>query len=189
MNANLEYHLDNNLHIAEASLVAPLWNFDSNTINGFVDSLFSDEAIVYVRVIEDGNIVASRVRTGFETKELSDFQQSSQFIVKTSDIVYKGSPIGLIQIAISRQSVQEEVILNGLGIVILTILIIAAISLTSIFITQRYISQPLSKLQNSATLIAQGNLDAAVPVESVVPDLGGVVENRASRSGHDDLFQ
>src|SRR5687768_6780403 len=70
MNANLEYHLDNNLHIAKASLVAPLWNFDSNTINGFVDSLFSDEAIVYVRVLEDGNIVASRVRSGFEKKEL-----------------------------------------------------------------------------------------------------------------------
>ncbi|MDH3600224.1 MAG: response regulator [Candidatus Tectomicrobia bacterium] len=171
MNANLEYHLDNNLYIAEASLVAPLWNFDSNTINGFVNSLFSDEAIVYVRVIEDGNIVASRVRSGFEKKELSDFQQSSRFIVKTSDIVYKGSPIGLIQVVMSRQSVQKEVILNVVGIVILTILIIAAISLTSIFITQRYISQPLSKLQNSATLIAQGDLDAHIDTAS--PDETG----------------
>jgi signal transduction histidine kinase/DNA-binding response OmpR family regulator len=171
MNANLEYHLDNNLHIAEASLVAPLWNFDSNTINGFVNSLFSDEAIVYVRVLEDGNIVASRVRSGFEKKKLSDFQQSSRFIVKTSDIVYKGSPIGLIQIAISRHSVQKEVIFNVLGIVILTILIIVAISLTSIFITRRYISQPLSKLQNSATLIAQGDLDAYIDTAS--PDETG----------------
>jgi ABC-type polysaccharide/polyol phosphate export permease len=79
MNANLEYHLDNNLHIAEASLVAPLWNFDSNTVNGFVNSLFSDEAIVYVRVMEDGTIVASRVREGLEQNQLSDFQQSSRF--------------------------------------------------------------------------------------------------------------
>jgi methyl-accepting chemotaxis protein len=136
-----------------------------------VNSLFSDESIVYVRVLEDGNIVASRVRSGFEKKEFSDFQQSSRFIVKTSDIVYKSSPIGLIQIVMSRHSVQKEVILNVLGIIILTILIIVAISLTSIFITRRYISQPLSKLQNSATLIAQGDLDAYIDTAS--PDETG----------------
>lgn len=171
MNANLEDHLDNNLHIAKASLVTPLWNFDFNTINGFVDSLFSDDAIAYVRIIEDGKIVASRVRADFEEKELSDFQQSPRFIVKTSDIVHQGSQIGLIQVAMSRHSVQQEVILNVFGIVILTILIIVAISLTSIFITRRYISQPLSKLQNSATLIAQGDLDAYIDTAS--PDETG----------------
>jgi signal transduction histidine kinase len=171
MNANLEDHLDNSLQIAKASLVAPLWNFDFNTINGFIDSLFSNEAIVYVHVSEDGNHVASRVRAGYEGKELSYFQQSPRFIVKTSAIVHQGDQIGLIEVAMSRHSVQQEVILNALGIVILTILIIAAISLTSIFITRRYIAQPLLKLQNSTTLIAQGDLDAYIDTTS--PDETG----------------
>ena len=171
MNKTLENHLDNTLHIAEVSLVNPLWNFDFNTINGFVNSLFSDQSIVYVRIIEEGNTVASRVRTGFEGKEFSDFQQSSRFIVKTANILRKDKQIGLIQAAMSRQSVQQEVILNVLGIVILTLLIIAAISLTSIFITRRYIAHPLSKLQNSTTLIAQGDLDAHIDTAS--PDETG----------------
>jgi signal transduction histidine kinase len=171
MTVSLEEHLNNNLHIAKASLVTPLWNFDSNTIKGFVDSLFADAAIVYVRVIEDDNIVASRVRAGFAGKELADFQQSPRFLVKTSDIVHQGSQIGLIQVAVSRQSVQHEVILNVFGIIILTILIIVAISLTSIVITRRYISQPLAKLQTSAALIAQGDLDAYIDTAS--PDETG----------------
>ena len=41
---------------------------------------------------------------------------------------------------------------------------IVVIALTSLFITRRYISRPLSKLQYSAALIAAGDL--RVPVET-----------------------
>ena len=60
----------------------------------------------------------------------------------------------------------KEIFLNILGIVALTILIIAAISLTSIVITRRYIARPLLKLQNSAALIAGGNLEATIDTTS-----------------------
>jgi signal transduction histidine kinase/HAMP domain-containing protein len=48
----------------------------------------------------------------------------------------------------------------------LLILVIAAIWLTSIFITRRYISSPLLKLQESASLIARGDLDTFVDKSS-----------------------
>jgi signal transduction histidine kinase len=62
----------------------------------------------------------------------------------------------------SRESVRKEFIYNISGIIFLTILIILGISLTSIFITKRYISRPLLELQNSAALIAGGNLEAPI---------------------------
>lgn len=171
MNANLEYHLDNNLNIAQASLIAPLWNFDFNTVNGFIDSLFLYKSIVYVSISEDDDIIAKRVRPEFEKQDISYFQKSPQFIVKTSDIMYKNSKIGMIQVAVSRKSIHQEILLNVLSIIALTVLIIVAISVMSIFITRRYISQPLLKLQESAALIAQGDLGAYIDTSS--PDETG----------------
>ncbi|MGH7835285.1 MAG: ATP-binding protein, partial [Candidatus Binatia bacterium] len=86
--------------------------------------------------------------------------------MKSSDIFYQGKKIGAIQLAVSRDNVRKEIILNILGIVALTIVIIAAISLTSVVITRRYIAGPLLKLQNSAGLIAGGNLEAPIDATS-----------------------
>ncbi|NIM21690.1 MAG: GAF domain-containing protein, partial [Candidatus Latescibacteria bacterium] len=51
-------------------------------------------------------------------------------------------------------------------IITLTIFIIGAIALTSLVITKRYISRPLLKLQESASLIAHGDLDTFVDKSS-----------------------
>jgi methyl-accepting chemotaxis protein len=61
-----------------------------------------------------------------------------------------------------RERVKNELIINITGIIALTILIIAAIALTSMVITRRYVARPLADLQRSAALIAQGDLDASI---------------------------
>jgi signal transduction histidine kinase/HAMP domain-containing protein len=66
----------------------------------------------------------------------------------------------------SRENVKKQVLFQIYGTIALLILIIAAIWLTSIFITRRYISSPLLKLQESASLIARGDLDAFVDKSS-----------------------
>jgi methyl-accepting chemotaxis protein len=86
--------------------------------------------------------------------------------LSSSDIFHQGRNIGTIQLAVSRENVRKEIILNIFGIAALTVLIIAAISLTSIVITRRYIARPLSELQNSAGLIARGNLEAPINATS-----------------------
>jgi signal transduction histidine kinase len=171
MNSDIEYQLRNILNISEASLSTPLWNFDVNTVNSFIDGLFLHKSVVYVRVNEGDNIVALRAKKEFQGQDISFFQNDTRFIVKVSDITYGGNKIGSMQLVISRESVQHEVILMILGIVALTLLIIVAISLTSIVITRRYISGPLLKLQNSAALIAHGDLEAFIDTSS--PDETG----------------
>ncbi len=64
----------------------------------------------------------------------------------------------------SRHSLQQQLWRNIVGILALTLIVIAAIFLTSIMVTRRYISQPLMKLQHAAALIANGDLDT--PIET-----------------------
>lgn len=166
MNTKLNDKLENTLKLAETSLITPLWNFDATSINDFIDALFHDKSIVYFRIFESDDTIASRLQPEFQDYDFETFEISSQFLAKTSYIVYQDKEIGTIQIAISRKSVQEESLNQMFTIIALTIFVIVAISLTSMFIARRYISVPLSKLQESTTLIANGDLDASIDSSS-----------------------
>ena len=166
INAELEKRLDNALKLSYISLPAPLWNLDNDIVDDFIEALFLDETIVFAEVMWGGQVISKRVREKFQQKDALYFSQSSQFIMKISDILYEGNKVGTIRLAMSRESVKKELIVTILGITALTILIIAAIALTSLVITKRYISSPLLKLQQSASLIAHGDLDTFVDKSS-----------------------
>ena len=167
VDADLRNSLDNAVKLAQVSLSIPIWNLDNQVVDSFTEALLLDGSFVFVKVLSEDQVVARRSSPEFKGKDFSDFQQSSaQFLVKSSDILYQGKKIGTIQLAASRENVRKELILSILGIVTLTVLIIAAISLTSLVITRRYIASPLLKLQNSTGLIAAGNLEAPIDTAS-----------------------
>jgi len=166
INAELEKRLDNALKLSYISLPAPLWNLDNDVVDDFIEALFLDESIVFVEVVWGNQVISKRIREKFQKKEASYFRQSSQFIDKISNILYEGNKVGTIRLAMSRESVKKELIVNILGTIALTILIIVAIAITSLIITKRYISRPLLKLQESASLIAHGDLDTFIDKSS-----------------------
>ena len=45
----MEKRLDNAIMFAENSLPIPLWNLDYMVVNDFVEALFLDESIVYIK--------------------------------------------------------------------------------------------------------------------------------------------
>ena len=167
----METRLDNAIEFAQNSLPTPLWNLDYVVVNDFVEALFLDESIVYTKISWENQIVAEKKRPGFQLQELesampSTLLKGSEFIAKSSDILFKENKVSTILIVMSRESVRKQAILQIYHIVALLILIIVAIWLTSIFITKRYISSPLLKLQESASLIAHGDLDTFVDKSS-----------------------
>ena len=166
IDADLQDRLDNAAKLAQVTLALPLWNLDVETINNFVDALLLDESIAFVRILSEGHPITTRGRPGYQREVFRHFSQSSEFLVKAADISYKDRKIGTIQLAVSRENARKEIILDTLGIVALTLLIIVAITLTSVVITRKYISRPLLKLQNSAGLIASGNLEAPIDTSS-----------------------
>ena len=162
INAELEKRLDNALKLSYISLPAPLWNLDNDVVDDFIEALFLDESIVFAEVVWGNQVISKRVREKFQQADASHFKQSSQFIDKISNILYEGNKVGTIRLAMSRENVKKELIVTILRIIALTILIIVAIAMTSLIITKKYISRPLLKLQESASLIAHGDLETFV---------------------------
>jgi signal transduction histidine kinase/HAMP domain-containing protein len=110
-------------------------------------------------------------RPGFQVRKLETVRPSTsfrgrEFIAKSADIQFRDNLVSKILIVISRESLREKALLQIYGIATLSIIIIVAIWLTSIFITKRYISSPLFKLQESASSIARGDLDTTVDKSS-----------------------
>ena len=166
MEGELQQRLNNSLELARISLPLPLWNVDHDVVKDFVKSLFLDKSIVYAKVLW-GNLVITEKKHGkFQQKDFSYFESSSTFIAKTSDIMHAGQKVGTIQLVMSREIIKKELHVNIGVIVNLTLVIIAGISVTSVLISKRYISRPLLELQNSATAIAQGDLEAFIDTSS-----------------------
>ena len=167
----LETRLDNAIKLSQNSLPIPLWNLDYMVVNDFVEALFLDDSIVYSKISWKDQTISEKHRKGFLFKEIGldtrqTLVQKPEYIAKSSDIYFKENMIATILIVMSRESVKKQVLLQIYGVVSLLVLIIAAVWLTSIFITKRYISFPLLKLQKAASAIAQGNLDTYVEKSS-----------------------
>jgi len=167
----LESRLDNAIKFAQNSLATPLWNLDHAVVNDFVEALFLDESIVYTKISWKNKIITEKKRTGYqlpniEPDRVSTLLKGSEFIAKSSDIHFRENKISTILIVMSRETVRKQALFQIYGVITLSILIIVAIWLTSIFITKKYISSPLSKLQESASSIANGDLDTIVDKSS-----------------------
>ena len=169
--SEIKRKLDNAIEFAQNSLPTPLWNLDYVVVNDFVDALFLDESIVYTKISWEDKVITEKVRPGFQVQKLetalpSTLFKGSKYISKSSDIRFKENKVSTILIVMSRESLRKKALLQIYGIIALSIIIIAAIWFTSIFITKRYISSPLLKLQESASSIAHGDLDTIVDKSS-----------------------
>ncbi|MBT8362720.1 MAG: GAF domain-containing protein, partial [Deltaproteobacteria bacterium] len=166
INKALEKRLENALQLSHISLPTPLWNLDNTIVDDFIEALFLDEAMVYAEVSWGQEVISKRVSERIQGKDIVYLKNSSQFIDKSSDILYEGNKVGKIMLVMSRESVKYQVAVSVMGIVALTVLLIVAIATTSFVITRTFITMPLLKLQSAASSIAQGNLDTAIEKSS-----------------------
>lgn len=177
----MEKRLSNAINFAENSLPTPLWNLDYSFVEDFVEALFLDESIVYLKISWKGQVITEKKRSSFNLAiNESDVSQSirnhSDLIAKSADIFYKENMISKLLIVMSREAVKKQTLFQIYGTIALLFLIIAAIWITSLFITRRYISVPLLKLQESASHIASGDLDAFVD-RSSTDEIGMLAQN------------
>jgi signal transduction histidine kinase/methyl-accepting chemotaxis protein len=169
--SDMQKRLDNAIMFAENSLSIPLWNLDYMLVNDFVDALFLDDSIVYIKLSWKDTLISERARNDFKLKNIQsesspDLIQDPDLIARSSKIYYKENIISNILIVMSREKIKKQAFFQIYGTITLLLFIITAIWLTSIFITKRYISTPLQKLQTSAALIAQGDLETYVDKSS-----------------------
>ena len=169
--SEMRTRLENAMLFAENSLPTPLWNLDYLIVNEFVEALFLDDSIVYLRIWWKNQTISERKQPGVELEGLnSDTLQTvlkdSGMISESSDIYFKDKIIAKIVIVMSLEKAKKQALYRIYGTITLIILIMAVIWVTSIMVTKRYISSPLKKLQSSASLIAQGDLNTFVDKSS-----------------------
>jgi signal transduction histidine kinase len=162
VNADLEKQLDNALKLSSVSLPTPLWNLDNTVVDDFVGALFINQANVYAEVVWGDQLISRKIDDRFSQEGVEHFSDSAQFIDKSTDILFEGNKVGTIRLVMSRESVKHKFFLNLIRVVSLTALMIFSISITSLLITRKYIAGPLSRLQESASSIAHGNLDTPI---------------------------
>ncbi len=179
--------LDNAIRLAQTSLPTPIWNLDRKIIRDFVEALFLEDAVVYTRITTGREIMAFKVRgqslvANLTADAVLPAGIEAEFLIKSAPIRFEGNPIGEIQIVLSRKSLREKTRRQIYGIIALAFLLIAAIWITSIIITRRYIALPLLMLQQSASRIAHGDLDTFVDL-SGGGEIGSLAQNLDAMRG------
>ncbi len=162
INGALEQKIMRALQLSKISLPTPLWNLDNHIVDDFIEALFLDESMVFAEVIWGDQVISKRVREKYTHMVFSSLRESSLFISMFSDILYEGNKVGTIRLAMSRETVKKELINTILQTICLMVFIIIAISITSLIITKKYITNPLLKLKESSSLIAKGNLNTFI---------------------------
>jgi signal transduction histidine kinase/methyl-accepting chemotaxis protein len=162
INRALEQKIMRALQLSKISLPTPLWNLDNHIVDDFIEALFLDESMIFAEVIWGNQVISKRAREEYTHIAFSSLRESSLFISMFSDILYEGNKVGIIRLAMSRETVKKELINTILQTICLMVFIIVAITITSLIITKKYITNPLLKLKESSSLIARGNLDTFI---------------------------
>jgi len=167
IDADLNTRLENAISFAQKSLPTPLWNLDYDVVGDVIDAIFLNESVVYAKIFLDGRAIIEKSRRphpdrkrGLAGPETAG--RGKSLIARQADIFYEGNPVGTILIEVTREKHRRQLIHQVYGITALTVVIISAIWITTLLMTRRTITDPLKRLQESASKIAVGDLDAYV---------------------------
>ena len=163
---NLHSQANHILSFSTQSLASAMWQYNQAYVNDYIDSLFLYKDMVFVRAAIETQIVKTKTSDRYKNLTFSDSLDSAKFIVRESDIVYNNENVGKLTFVMSKERIGQQVFYSSLATGLLLLFIISIISLTMYILFRKYVLNPLFKLDNSARLIASGDLDAPIDTTS-----------------------
>jgi signal transduction histidine kinase/DNA-binding response OmpR family regulator/HAMP domain-containing protein len=165
----LENTLSKAVGLAQTSLPTPLRNAQRVALESFAQGLLINDAFAYVKIsIPSAPWGVTQTRPEYKGKDYAYFVGSSRYLVKSAPILYGQTEIGRIQLAIAQKSLKDKIFADALDLLPLILLVITAVSLTSLRNTRKYVSQPLRQLEKSALQIAKGDLTTPIELAETV---------------------
>ncbi len=151
------------------SLALPIWELNFAHIEDVADAIFADPSIVHVDITDFSGINLAQ-KNPPDTKQWrwALFEASEDYLTQKVDIIHEGNRVGVLRIAVTTKAIQAQIKEKIFGVLALTLFLIIAITLTSIFITRRHIVRPLGGLVDSSIAIAAG--DIQVPTTARLND-------------------
>jgi signal transduction histidine kinase len=167
IDADLNTRLVSAISFAQKSLPTPLWNLDFDVVSDVIDALFLNESIVYATIYLDDHVIIEKSRLDGQALKNSQLDpggagSDKSLLTREAGIFYEDNKVGTILIQMTRERHRRQLMHQIYGITALTVVIILAIWITTFLMTRRYITNPLKRLQDSASKIAVGELDAFV---------------------------
>ncbi|WP_434055234.1 MAG: adenylate/guanylate cyclase domain-containing protein [Roseibium sp.] len=162
----LDEKLDNYISISRVGLEAPLWNFDYPIVEGYLESLILDKSIVFAGVTSTDGSEVVREKQNSGDIDYTTISEGRDYSVREGKIVHDGNEIGVIRLVASREALHEEILTNTIAIGVVTLIVLATITLASVLISRRHIVKPLAELQKSASAIGAGNLDTSISLSA-----------------------
>lgn len=166
--ADMKTRLDNTIRMAQATITYSLWNVQDDVVKAQTEALSNEKGIAFIEIRdEDCNPIAKKP----ETEDFSSYEKNKwDYLAGDAKLSYFDKEgehkVGSLRVAIDKKVFRRELFTSILLIIGVTLVIIIAISITSIVITKRHIFQPLSKLEASARLISEGNLETVIDTDN-----------------------
>ncbi len=164
--AELKRQLLQTLHLAETVLPEAVWQGNQRSINDILRVILASDAVIFARILVGDTIVISHVKPMHGEKKFAEFEGSADFLISSADIFRQGVLIGKLQVVMSRDEIYREILTTAFSVIGLFTLLVVAILCTSMLILRHYIFRPLAKLERSANLIAAGNLDTRIDIDT-----------------------
>lgn len=150
--------------LAETSLASAVWQVDHASARDFIDAVLHDESVIFAQVSTGREIMASGARSQYTGQPFDFFENNRGFITDTVEIKKFGDWIGTFTLVISTESIHREILINGGATLALAVILILAIGKTSLYFARKNLFDPLKHLEESATAIANGELDTIIDV-------------------------
>ncbi len=164
---DLDRQLTDTLHLAETSLPTAVWQMDHGSMDDILEAILINNAIAAVRIVTDDTPAAVKNQPWYGEVDFSYFRaEPTRFHVKSVDVKRLGETVGIFEVALVRAEMKGGIAVTVLLLLALICILCGAILITSVLVTRRYIFSPLMRLESHARIIAGGNLESTIELES-----------------------
>ncbi len=171
--SQLESRIENIARLAETSLTSAVWQVDHASARDFIEAVLQDKSVIFAQLITGREVLASRSRAQYAGKPYTYFENNKRFLTQTVEIKKFGDWIGTFNLAVSTAPIRNEIFVNAGATLVLAVILILTISQTTLSFSRKRLFAPLRRLEESATAIADGDLDAFVDT-SLPGELGNL---------------
>ena len=157
----LERRAERVSQFASVSLSTALWNFDERAVTDVLEAVLLDDAVVFVQVTDRDARVSRRSRPPDPRATAAGFR-ADDHVITTRDIMYQDESVGTLSVVFSKGELRRTALVQVAAIGALTVIVIAAISITTVLVSRLAIFRPLADLERAAAQISGGNLDTPI---------------------------
>lgn len=156
-------------HLAKTSLASAVWQVDHSSARDFIEAVLQNDDVVFAEVVTGREIMALKARPRYAGKTFDFFRHKDAYLAGTVEIRKYGDWIGSFNLVLSTDGYRRDLALYAGSTLGMALLLTAAIFLTSTYFNRKNIFAPLKRLEESAIIIADGDLhghiDTSAPGE------------------------